>query len=351
MKVLVLPGDGIGQEVAAAAVKVLKAVEPAVELDYALLGGSAYDETGSPFPDETKAKVDKADAVLMGAVGGLKWDTLPGDKRPEAGLLGIRAHMGVFANLRPAKIFKPLVDASTLKAEVLEGVDLLIVRELIGGVYFGKPAGIETRPDGTRYGYNTMAYSTPEIRRVVKVAFEAAQKRGGKLCSVDKANVLDVSRLWRSEVEDLHKDFSDVSLSHMYVDNCAMQLIRAPKQFDVVVTSNLFGDILSDAAAMITGSLGMLPSASLGESTGLYEPVHGSAPDIAGQDKANPIGMILSTAMMLKYSFDRSADAERIENAVERVLAAGYRTGDLPFGAVKLVGTSEMTDLILKELA
>jgi len=329
----------------------LKAVEPAVELDYALLGGGAYDETGSPFPDETKAKVDKADAVLMGAVGGLKWDTLPGDKRPEAGLLGIRAHMGVFANLRPAKIFKPLVDASTLKAEVLEGVDLLIVRELIGGVYFGKPAGIETRPDGTRYGYNTMAYSTPEIRRVAKVAFEAAQKRGGKLCSVDKANVLDVSRLWRSEVEELHKEFCDVSLSHMYVDNCAMQLIRAPKQFDVVVTSNLFGDILSDAAAMITGSLGMLPSASLGESTGLYEPVHGSAPDIAGQDKANPIGMILSTAMMLKYSFDRSNDAERIENAVERVLAAGYRTADLPFGAVKLVGTTEMTDLILKELA
>ncbi len=344
MKVLVLPGDGIGQEVAAAAVKVLKAVEPQVELDYALLGGSAYDETGSPFPDATKTKVDQAEAVLMGAVGGFKWDSLPGDKRPEAGLLGIRAHMGVFANLRPAKIFKPLVDASTLKAEVLEGVDLLIVRELIGGVYFGKPAGIETRPDGTRYGYNTMAYSTPEIRRVAKVAFEAAQKRGGKLCSVDKANVLDVSRLWRAEVEEVAKAYADVSLSHMYVDNCAMQLIRAPRQFDVVVTSNLFGDILSDAAAMITGSLGMLPSASLGEGAGLYEPVH-------GLDKANPIGMILSTAMMLKYSFDRSADAQRIEDAVERVLAAGYRTADLPFGATRVVGTSEMTDLILKELA
>ncbi len=350
MKILVLPGDGIGKEVTAAAVEVLKAAAPEMEMEYGLLGGGAYDETGDPFPAETRKKVDEADAVLLGAVGGYKWDNLASDKRPEAGLLGIRSHMKVFANLRPAKIFDALIDASSLKAEVLRGVDLLIVRELIGGIYFGKPAGVDVLPDGTKKGYNTLVYTTPEVERVARVAFDAAGKRGGRLTSVDKANVLQSSQLWREVVEDVARDYADVDLSHMYVDNCAMQLIRQPGQFDVIVTQNLFGDILSDAAAMITGSLGMLPSASLGEGPGLYEPVHGSAPDIAGQDKANPIGTIMSAAMMLRYSFDMGSAADRIEAAVEAVLADGLRTQDLTIGAREVVGTEAMTENILKAM-
>ncbi len=350
MKVLVLPGDGIGKEVTASAVEIMKAVAPDLELEYGLIGGCAYDETGSPLPDETKVQVQRNDAVLMGAVGGYKWDSLPGDKRPEAGLLAIRSLMGVFANLRPAKIFAPLAAASSLKEEIIRGVDVLIVRELIGGIYFGKPAGIDTLPDGTKRGYNTLVYTTPEIERVSRVAFDAARKRSGRLMSVDKANVLQSSQLWREVVEEVGKDYQDVELSHMYVDNCAMQLIRQPGQFDVMVTQNLFGDILSDAAAMITGSLGMLPSASLGDGPGLYEPVHGSAPDIAGQDKANPVGAIMSAAMLLRYSLDMGEAADRIENAVEAVLAKGIRTNDITIGAVEVAGTQKMTEYILKEL-
>lgn len=350
MKILVLPGDGIGQEVAAAAVEVLKCTVDDLELEYGLLGGCAYDETGSPFPEVTRNQVGAADAVLMGAVGGPKWDTLGADKRPEAGLLGIRKEMNVFANLRPATIFPSLCEASTLKPEVLEGVDIMIVRELIGGIYFGRPAGIEDLPDGTRRGYNTLVYSTPEIERVARQAFEIARKRNKRLMSVDKANVLQSSQLWRAVVEQVAADYPDVELSHMYVDNCAMQLIRNPRQFDVILTQNLFGDILSDEASMITGSLGMLPSASIGADTGLYEPVHGSAPDIAGQDKANPIGAIMSAAMMLRYSFDRSEEAARIEQAVTRVLDKGVRTGDLTVGGRQVVGTRAMTAAILEEM-
>ncbi|MBN1635466.1 MAG: 3-isopropylmalate dehydrogenase [Deltaproteobacteria bacterium] len=350
MKILILPGDGIGTEVAACAAGVLKHVVPDMELDYGLIGGSAYEATGSPLPEETKTRIATANAVLLGAVGGTRWDTLPQDKKPEAGLLGLRAHMQVFANLRPARIFQALCDASSLKGEVLSGVDLIIVRELIGGIYFGKPRGVETMPDGTRRAYNTLEYSSKEIERIAHKAFGIALKRSAKLTSVDKANVLESSRLWREVVDEIATGYPSVEVSHMYVDNCAMQLIRKPSQFDVILTQNLFGDILSDEASMVTGSLGMLPSASIGEGPGLYEPVHGSAPDIAGQDKANPIGAILSVAMMLRYSFDMEGTAHKIETAVEKVLSKGIRTLDLAAGARKIVGTQEMTDCIIQEM-
>jgi len=350
MKILILPGDGIGKEVAASAGVVLKQAVPDMELDYGIIGGSAYEETGSPLPEETKIKIATANAVLLGAVGGTMWDTLPQDKKPEAGLLELRAHMQVFANLRPARISQALCDVSTLRGEVLHGVDLIIVRELIGGIYFGKPRGIDSLPDGTRHAYNTLEYSSKEIERIAHKAFGIALKRSAKLTSVDKANVLESSRLWREVVDEIAKGYPSVEVSHMYVDNCAMQLIRKPSQFDVILTQNLFGDILSDEASMITGSLGMLPSASIGQGPGLYEPVHGSAPDIAGQDKANPIGAILSGAMMLRYSLDMEGAALKIETAVEKVLSKGVRTLDLAAGAEKIVGTQEMTDCIIQEM-
>ncbi len=350
MKVLVLPGDGIGQEVTESAVTVLKEVAPGIELAYGLIGGSAYEEAGNPLPDETITKVDACDAVLMGAVGGEKWDNLEHNLRPEAGLLRIRQVMGVYANLRPARIFRPLLVASTLKEEVIDGVDMIIVRELIGGIYFGEPRGIDRLEDGTYRGYNTLIYTTAEIERIARQAFAIALGRRKKLTSVDKANVLESSRLWRNVVDGVSKDFPDVSLEHMYVDNCAMQIIREPRQFDVVVTQNLFGDILSDEASMITGSLGMLPSASIGDKQALYEPVHGSAPDIAGKDIANPIGAILSVAMMLRYSFGMTDASRRVEDAVDRVLAKGIRTKDISYGAQEVVGTKRMTEYIVQEI-
>jgi len=350
MKVLVLPGDGIGQEVTEAAVAVLKEVAPGIEVDYGLIGGSAFDETGMPLPDETVDKVKTCDAVLMGAVGGSKWDTLEHKLRPEAGLLGIRQVMGVYANLRPARVFKPLLASSTLKKEVIDGVDMLIVRELIGGIYFGEPRGIDRLDDGSYRGYNTLVYTSAEIERIARKAFTIALGRRKSLTSVDKANVLESSRLWREVVDEVSKDFPGVNLEHMYVDNCAMQIIREPKQFDVIVTQNLFGDILSDEASMITGSLGMLPSASMGETKALYEPVHGSAPDIAGKDIANPIGAILSAAMMLRYSFDMVEASQRIEKAVDNVLAKGIRTRDISYSAQEVVGTKRMTEYIIQEI-
>ncbi|MCD6571287.1 MAG: 3-isopropylmalate dehydrogenase [Deltaproteobacteria bacterium] len=349
MRVLGLPGDGIGKEVVGSAVDVLKEVASDIELDYALIGGCAYDTTGTPLPEETIDKVKKADAVLLGAVGGSKWDKLNHNLRPEAGLLKVRSHMKVFANLRPVRIFRSLLSASPLKEDIIDGVDLIIVRELTGGIYFGKPRGIEIK-DGVYSGYNTLVYTTPEIERVARVAFELAKKRKKRLTSVDKANVLESSRLWRDTVDKIADDYPDIELNHMYVDNCAMQLIRDPKQFDVILTQNLFGDILSDEASMIAGSLGMLPSGSIGDGTGLYEPVHGSAPDISGTDMANPIGAILSAAMMLKYSFDMIELADKIEYAIESVLSRGIRTPDIAFGAKEIVGTKKMTEYIIDEI-
>ena len=353
--ICVMPGDGIGPEIVAEAVKVLDVVGQKFGLEFAysqaLIGGAAIDAVGVPLPDATVAACKTADAVLLGAVGGPKWDEIDPAIRPEKGLLGIRKELGLFANLRPAKLFPELAAACCLRPDIVgQGLDVMVIRELTGGAYFGEPRGIEKRGD-EEVGFNTMVYAEHEVRRIAKVGFETARKRGKKLCSVDKANVLDVSRLWRKVVLEVAKDYPDVELSHMYVDNAAMQLVRAPSQFDVIVTENLFGDILSDEAAVITGSIGMLPSASLGAANpGLYEPIHGSAPDIAGQDKANPLATILSVAMMLKHSFDQSAAAEAIEAACAKVLADGYRTGDIMEPGKTLVGCKAMGQLVVERL-
>lgn len=354
-KVLLLPGDGIGPEIAAQAARLLKACQEAgldIDVEEGLVGGSAYDVHGEPLPAETLEKAKAASAILLGAVGGPKWDTLEDlSKRPEKGLLGLRKNLGLFGNLRPAMLYPQLASASSLKPELVAGLDIMIVRELTGGIYFGQPRGIEER-NGERVGFNTYIYSESEIERIGRVAFEMAQKRGKKLCSVDKANVLEVTILWREVMERLAPEYPDVELSHMYVDNAAMQLVRAPKQFDVVVTGNMFGDILSDAAAMLTGSIGMLPSASLNESgQGMYEPCHGSAPDIAGQNIANPLAMMLSVAMMLRYSLNETAMAERIEAAVGSVLDDGLRTADITSEGTRRVSTDEMGDAVLAAFA
>ncbi|QKT04591.1 3-isopropylmalate dehydrogenase [Ectothiorhodospiraceae bacterium 2226] len=353
-KILVLPGDGIGVEIVAEAVKVLEALRAEgldVEMEHALVGGAAYDAGGHPLPEQTLALAKAADAVLLGAVGGYKWESLDISVRPEKGLLGLRAGLGLFGNLRPALLFPQLASASTLRADVVSGLDLMIVRELTGGIYFGQPRGIRTREDGQREGYNTLVYSESEIERIARVAFDIARKRDKRVCSIDKANVLECTELWREVVTRVGRDYPDVELSHMYVDNAAMQLVRAPKQFDVMLTDNMFGDILSDCAAMLTGSIGMLPSASLNErGQGMYEPIHGSAPDIAGQGVANPLATILSVAMMLRYSFDDAANAERIEGAVVKVLDQGLRTPDIHTEGTTRVGTAEMGDAVVKAL-
>jgi len=360
-KLLILPGDGIGVEVMAQVRRVIdwmaKKRNIAFETTEGLIGGAAYDASGTPLPEATLTAALAADAVLLGAVGGPKWDDLPFDKKPERGLLGIRKEMGLFANLRPAVVFDALVEASTLKAEVVSGLDILILRELTGGLYFGEPRGIETLPDGQRRGFNTLVYTTSEIQRIGRAAFDLARKRNRKLCSVDKANVLECTVLWREEMIKLQQtEYPDVALSHMYVDNAAMQLVRNPKQFDVMVTENMFGDILSDCAAMLTGSLGMLPSASLGAADAdgrrraLYEPVHGSAPDIAGKDIANPLATILSFAMCLRYSFDLTIEADLIEAAVKAVLKGGLRTADIMQPGKAKVSTTVMGEAIVREL-
>ena len=354
MKICVLPGDGIGLEIMAEAVRVLKSLDLKFELEQALLGGCAVDATGSPYPEATQKLAQAADAVLLGAVGGPKWDVMPREQRPERGLLGIRKQLGLFANLRPAILYPELANASTLKPEVVAGLDILIVRELTGDIYFGQPRGIEMRDvDGKmqRFGFNTMHYTESEIRRIGRVAFEAARKRNKKVCSVDKMNVLETTQLWRDVMNELAPEYPDVELSHLLVDNAAMQLVKAPKQFDVMVTGNMFGDILSDEASMLTGSIGMLPSASLDENNkGMYEPCHGSAPDIAGKGVANPLATILSVAMMMRYTFAMEDVAQRIESAVKKVLAMGYRTGDIFEPGTKRVGTREMGDAVLAAL-
>lgn len=351
--ITVIPGDGIGQEVVAGALHVLgviaKKFNHTFEYHHALAGGAALDATGIPLPEETLKLAKGSDAVLLGAVGGPKWDPNPQHLKPERALLGLRKELGLFANIRPAKIYSALVDASALKKEVVGGVDIIVVRELTGGLYFGKPSGFETRND-EEVGFNTMIYSESEVRRIARSAFEIARKRSKKVCSVDKANVLETSQLWRKVVIETAKNFPDIELMHMYVDNCSMQLIRNPNQFDVIVTENLFGDILSDEAAMLTGSIGMLASASLGGTVAMYEPVHGSAPDIAGQNKANPIATIASAAMMLNYSFDLKDESDAVENAIETVLAQGFRTGDIYTEGTILVGTKEMTQKISEAL-
>ncbi len=353
-RILVLPGDGIGPEIMAEAVKVLVRVDALHGLGYALeyddLGGAAYDRYGTPLADETLARARAADAVLLGAVGGPKWDAIDPALRPERGLLKIRSQLGLFGNLRPAILYPQLASASTLKPEVVAGLDLLIVRELTGGIYFGAPRGRDT-VDGRRKAWDTLPYDETEIARIARVGFDAARRRARRLCSVDKANVLASSQLWREVVEEVAKDYPDVALSHMYVDNAAMQLVRAPKQFDVIVTDNMFGDILSDQASMLTGSIGMLPSASLDAGgKGLYEPSHGSAPDIAGQGVANPLATILSVAMMLRYSFGQAAAADSVEQAVGRVLDQGLRTADIWSGGERRVGTAEMGDAVVAAL-
>lgn len=355
-RITLLPGDGIGPEIMAVTVQVLKAIAPIHDLQFHFsevpIGGAAIDATGNPLPAETLEDCRQSDAVLLAAIGGYKWDNLPRSQRPETGLLGLRSGLELFANLRPATILPQLIDASSLKKEVVEGVDIMVVRELTGGVYFGEPKGIFETETGEKRGVNTMAYRDSEIDRIAKVGFEIARKRGKKLCSVDKANVLDVSQLWRDRVTQMSAEYSDVELSHLYVDNAAMQLVRAPKQFDTILTGNLFGDILSDAAAMLTGSIGMLPSASLGAGKpGVFEPVHGSAPDIAGQDKANPLAQVLSAAMMLRYGLDEPEAATQIEKAVMAVLDQGYRTGDIMSPNMKAVGCQGMGEVLLNALA
>ena len=352
-KVAVLKGDGIGPEIVDATLRVLDTVGEifGVAFEYAegLIGGVAIDETGDPLPDETLKLCKESDAVLLGAVGGPKWDDLPTDKRPEKGLLRIRKELDLYANLRPAKVWEPLIDSSPLKPEVVRGTDMLVVRELTSGIYYGEPRGIFNE-NGKRVGVNTMKYSEDEIRRVVRKAFEIALKRKKKLTSVDKANVLEVSGLWREVVEEESKNYPEVELEHLYVDNCAMQIVRRPSTFDVIVTGNIFGDILSDEAGVVVGSLGMLPSASVGDRYALYEPVHGSAPDIAGKGVANPIATILSAAMMLKYSFGMDEAAELVEKSIEETLKEGYRTPDIYSEGCKKVGTDEMTERIISNL-
>jgi 3-isopropylmalate dehydrogenase len=354
-QITLLPGDGIGPEIMAVAVDVLKVVagqeQLNLEFQTALIGGVAYEATGEPLPAATLDTCRQSDGVLLAAIGGYQWDSLPRHLRPETGLLGLRAGLGLFANLRPAAVLPQLVEASSLKREIVEGVDMMVVRELTGGVYFGEPKGIFTTETGEKRGVNTMAYTESEIDRIAKVGFETAQKRTKKLCSVDKANVLEVSQLWRDRVTLMAQDYPDVELTHMYVDNAAMQLVRAPKQFDTIVTSNLFGDILSDAAAMLTGSIGMLPSASLGATgLGVFEPVHGSAPDIAGQNKANPLAQILSAAMLLRYGLHQAAAADKIERSVLKVLDLGYRTGDIMSAGMTAVGCHEMGEALIEVL-
>jgi len=355
MKIAILPGDGIGPEIVAEAVRVLDVLRSgglAIESDTAPIGGAGYDAAKVPLPEATLALARDADAVLLGAVGGPKYDTLPRPLRPEQGILGIRKALGLFANLRPALLYPELAAASTLKSEVVAGLDLMIIRELTGDIYFGEPRGRRKNAAGEEEGFDTMLYSVPEIRRIARVGFETARSRGKRLCSVDKANVLDTSILWREVVTAMAKDYPDVALTHMYVDNAAMQLVRNPRQFDVIVTGNLFGDILSDEASMLAGSIGMLPSASLDASAkGLYEPIHGSAPDIAGQDKANPLATILSLAMMFRYTFARADISGRIERAVRAVLAKGLRTGDIAMPGEKIVGTRAMGEAVAAALA
>lgn len=351
-KILVLPGDGIGQEIVAEAIKVINCLQQDfgfnAELEEALVGGTAYDDCGSPLPETTMDLAQSADAILLGAVGGYKWEELDISVRPEKGLLGLRAGLELFANLRPAILYPQLADASTLKAEVVSGLDIMIVRELTGGIYFGQPRGIRTLDNGEKQGYNTLVYAESEIRRIGKVAFDIAAKRSSRLCSVDKANVLECTELWREVIIEEAKAYPDIELSHMYVDNAAMQLVRAPKQFDVMVTTNMFGDILSDCAAMLTGSIGMLPSASLdANSKGMYEPIHGSAPDIAGQNIANPLATILSVAMMLRYTLDEPRLAERIETAVNNVLDQKLRTADIHSAGCKKISTSDMGNAVV----
>ncbi len=353
VKIAVLPGDGIGPEIVREALKVLEVLNSEyglnAEWEMSDMGGAAYDASGDPYPEATRRLSREADAVLLGAVGGPKWEPLDKPLRPESGLLGIRADLGLFANYRPARVYRQLLDASTLKPEVIDGVDIMVVRELVSGVYFGQPRGI-IEEHGERKGINTMSYTETQVRRIACTAFETARLRGGKVCSVDKANVLDVSEFWREIVCCVHDDaFPDVELSHMYVDNAAMQLIRNPKQFDVIVTSNLFGDILSDEASMLTGSIGMLPSASIGEAHAMYEPIHGSAPDIAGRNMANPLATILSVSMMLRYTLKRGDLADAVDTAVEAVLDDGVRTSDLTGGG-QTVSCSAMGDAVCGKL-
>ena len=355
-KILILPGDGIGPEIVAEAVKVLEALRDDfgldIELVSGLIGGAGFEASGKPLPDDTLAVARESDAILLGAVGGPKWDRIDRPLRPERGLLAIRSELGLFANLRPAILYPQLAAASSLKPEIVAGLDIVIVRELTGDIYFGQPRGINALDDGQREGFNTMRYSEAEIERIVRVAFETAARRDNRVCSVDKANVLETSELWREVAERVARDYPAVTLEHMYVDNAAMQLVRAPKRFDVVVTGNLFGDILSDCAAMLTGSIGMLPSASLDQDgKGMYEPIHGSAPDIAGRGIANPLATILSVAMMLRYSLDQVGQADRIERAVGRVLDQELRTADIMADGLKQVGTKEMGDAVVAALA
>ena len=354
-KILVLAGDGIGKEIVAEAIKVIEVLKADfaldVELDYATIGGAAYDAHGHPYPEETQQKAATTDAILLGAVGGYEYEDLPRELRPERGLLAIRADLDLFSNLRPAILNETLADASSLRPEIVAGLDIMIVRELTGGIYFGQPRAIETDANGERFAYNTMVYKESEIERIAHSAFKIAMQRDKRLCSVDKANVLEVSELWRDVVIRIGADYPEVELSHLYVDNAAMQLVKEPKQFDVMVTGNLFGDILSDAAAMLTGSIGMLPSASLNSSgMGMYEPIHGSAPDIAGQNIANPLATIMSVSMMLRYSLDHAELADKIDAAVEKVLEQGLRTADIWVDGMALVGTDGMGDAVIKAL-
>lgn len=354
-KLLILPGDGIGPEIVAEAVKVLDVLGDeyglSIEMETAAVGGAGYDVAGNPLPEETLALAKSADVILLGAVGGPQYEDLPRELRPEKGLLGLRSELNLFANLRPAILYPQLAEASSLKSEIVAGLDIMIVRELTGGIYFGQPRGIDTLENGERKGYNTLVYTEHEVERIAHVAFETAMKRDRRLCSVDKANVLEVSELWREVVIQVGMEYPDVELSHMYVDNAAMQLVRAPKQFDVMVTTNMFGDILSDAAAMLTGSIGMLPSASLSaDGSGMYEPIHGSAPDIAGQNKANPLATILSVAMMLRHSLHQPEYAGRIEQAVGKVLDDGLRTADIAAPGMRTVGTDAMGDAVATAL-
>jgi 3-isopropylmalate dehydrogenase len=350
MKVAVLPGDGIGPEIISQALRVLKKLELGIEFQEAPVGGAAYASLGDPLPEKTLALAKQADAILFGAVGDPKYDNLPRAKRPEQAILGLRKALGLFANLRPAQVYPELAGASALKAEVVAGLDILIVRELTGDIYFGQPKGIREK-NGEREGFDTMLYSEGEVRRIARIGFEAARKRSRRLCSVDKANVLETSQLWRDVLIEESKKYPDVELSHMYVDNCAMQLVRNPKQFDVIVTGNMFGDILSDEASMLTGSIGMLPSAALDEhGKGLYEPIHGTAPDIAGKGIANPLATILSAAMMLRFSLRQDKAAERLDAAVRKVLSDGYRTADIVTPGGRSVGTAEMGDAVLAAL-